>query len=46
MENHVTYRKPAKKIDGATNRALSFRKTSIQIGAERQSQVWQMKTDN
>jgi len=46
MENHKTYRKPAKKIDGATNRALSFKMISIQIGAETQSQVWQMKIDN
>lgn len=46
MESHTIYRKPAKKDDGATNRALSFKMTSIQTGAGRQSQVSQMQTDN
>jgi len=46
MENHITYRKPGKKNDGATNRALSFKMISIQTGAGKQSQVWYMKIDN
>ena len=40
MEKHTIYRKPAKKDDGATNKALSLKMTSIQIWAGRQSQVW------